>query len=127
MSHNLLTKTLTDGRTLEISYAGNLLGGVTAKINGNVEAVGSIDRRSTPMGAARMTKLPAEVVAIVAGKIALKAADLATIDAALAASPYAAAAKTETAKIVASVKREVALEREINAFAARLGAGEMHN
>lgn len=125
MSHILLTKTLTDGRNLTITSKGTMH--VTATINGALVCTAAIDRRSNPMGAARMTKLPADVVAVIGGKIALKAADLAVIDAALAASPYAAAAKIETAKVVASVKREVALEREINAFAARLGSGEKHN
>lgn len=124
MSYILLTKTVTDGRNLTITSNGTMH--VTATINGALVCTAAIDRRSTPIGAASMTKLPADVVAVIGGKIALKEADLAAIDAALAASPYAAAAKISAAKVVASVNREVAFDREQNQIASRMGCGEVH-
>ena len=123
MSHILLTKTLTDGRNLTITCNGTMH--VTATINSAVVCTAAIDRRATVTGAARMTKLPAEVVAVIGGKIALKAADLATIDAALAVSPYAVAAKIQTAKVLVGVKREVEFEREQNQIANRMGCGDV--
>lgn len=118
----LLEKTLSDGRKLVVTTDANAAF-FSATINGvAVVAKSSIDRRSAVNGAARMAKLDASIVAILGGKIALKADDLATIDAVLAAN-----AAPDRAALRASLARETARTAEYNAFAACLGAGEKHN
>ncbi len=77
----LLDKSAADGRALLITWDGAF---ATVSLAGKVVGTGPIDRRSHPSGAARMAKMPADVVAVIAGKLAVKADDLAKIEDALA-------------------------------------------
>lgn len=106
----LLTKLLKDGRTLEISYSGNLLN-VTVAINGSRICNGPIDRRNNPASIARMIKLPAEIAAVICGKVALTNDDLAAIDLAASNSTYAAAARAAVARVMIGVNLDIASER----------------